>query len=77
MDIIELIRKGDKEAIKQVYKENSREVLEFAESITGDHDSAMDVTKKTFVKLFSSIQGGESPLNIRLTDLKIAHDEAC
>lgn len=77
MELLEKIRSGDKEAIKQVYKENSKEVLEFAESITGDHDSALDVTKKTFVKLFSSIQGGQSPVNLRLTALKIAHDEAC
>lgn len=77
MELVDKIRSGDKEAIKQVYKENSKEVLEFAESITGDHASALDVTKKTFVKLFSSIQGGQSPTNLRTAALKIAHDEAC
>ncbi len=37
----------------------------------------MDATKSTFVKLFTNIQKGENPANIRLAALKIAYDEAC
>lgn len=77
MDVIEEIRAGNKEAIKQVYKENVKDVYNFAKSITGDHDSALDATKKTFVSLFTRIQEGETPTNIRLSALKIAYDEAC
>lgn len=77
MGIIEEIRAGNKEAIKEVYKENVKDVYNFAKSITGDHDTALDATKKTFVILFNNIQKGEEPTNIRLSALKIAYDEAC
>ena len=77
MNLVERIQSGDKEAIKEVYKENSKEVYDFAKSITGDHESALEATKQTFIKLFSLIQKGQSPTNIRSTALKLAHDEAC
>ena len=77
MGVIEEIRAGNKEAIKEVYKENVKDVYNFAKSITGDHDTALDATKKTFVILFNNIQKGEEPTNIRLAALKIAYDEAC
>ena len=77
MGVIEEIRAGNKEAIKEVYKENVKDVYNFAKSITGDHDTALDATKKTFVILFKNIQNGEEPTNIRLAALKIAYDEAC
>ena len=77
MDIIELIKSGDKEAIKQVYKDNSNEVYDFAKSITGDHETALEATKQTFLAFFSDVQAGERPANIRSSLLKLAHDEAC
>lgn len=77
MGVIEEIRSGNREAIKEVYKENVRDVYNFAKSITGNHDSALEATKKTFVILFNRIQKGENPTNIRLSALKIAYDEAC
>ena len=77
MGVIEEIKAGNKEAIKEVYKENVKDVYNFAKSITGNHDTALDATKKTFVILFSDIQKGETPTNIRLAALKIAYDEAC
>lgn len=77
MDITDLIKSGDKEAIKQVYKDNSKEVYEFAKSITGEHESALEATKQTFLVFFSKIQAGEKPTNIRSSLLKLAHDEAC
>ena len=76
-EIIAAIRAGDKEVIKEVYKDNAKDVYNFAKSITGDHDSAMNATKRTFVNLFTNIQKGEEPTNIRLTALKLAYDEAC
>ena len=77
MGVIEEIRAGNKETIKEVYKENVKDVYNFAKSITGNHESALDATKKTFVILFGRIQKGEEPANIRLAALKIAYDEAC
>lgn len=77
MSVIDDIRAGNKDAIKDVYKEHAKDVYNFAKSITGDHDSALDATKKTFVTLFTRIQNGETPTNIRLSALKIAYDEAC
>ncbi len=77
MEITDLIKAGDKEAIKQVYKDNSKEVYEFAKSITGEHESALEATKQTFLAFFSGIQAGEEPTNIRSSLLKLAHDEAC
>jgi len=75
--VIEQIRSGNKDAIKAVYQENAKDIYSFAKSITGDHDSAMDVTKKTFVSLFTDIQNGSEPQDIRLAALKIAYNEAC
>lgn len=77
MGVIEDIRAGNREAIKDVYKENVKDVYNFAKSITGSHETALDATKKTFVILFNRIQKGETPTNIRLAALKIAYDEAC
>lgn len=77
MSVIEEIRAGSKAAIKKVYKENAKDVYNFARSITGNHDTALDATKKTFVILVKNIQNGETPTNIRLAALKIAYDEAC
>ena len=77
MDIIEEIRSGNKEAIKEVYKENAKDVYNFAKSITGNHETALEATKKTFIKLFTDIQNGDEPTNIRLAALKISYDEAC
>lgn len=77
MGVIEEIRAGNKETIKAVYKENVKDVYNFAKSITGNHDTALEATKKTFVILFNRIQKGDEPTNIRLAALKIAYDEAC
>lgn len=76
-EIIKAIRSGDKDVIRDVYKDNAKDVYSFAKSITGDHDSAMNATKRTFVNLFTNIQKGEEPANIRLAALKLAYDEAC
>ena len=75
--IIEQIRSGDKDAVKAVYQEYAKDVYNFAKSITGDHDTALAATKKTFVKLFNNIKKGDEPENIRTALLKIAYDEAC
>ncbi|MBQ9814372.1 MAG: hypothetical protein IJM53_01635 [Lachnospiraceae bacterium] len=77
MDIIDEIRAGNKEAIKNVYKDNAKDVYNFAKSITGNHETALEATKKTFIKLFTDIQNGETPTNIRLAALKMSYDEAC
>lgn len=76
-EVIKAIREGDKDVIRDVYKDNAKDVYNFAKSITGDHDSAMNATKRTFVNLFTNIQKGDEPANIRLAALKLAYDEAC
>ncbi|MBR3244322.1 MAG: hypothetical protein IKF90_16800 [Parasporobacterium sp.] len=75
-NIIQEIRSGNKEAVKSVYQEYAKDVYNFAKSITGDHDSALAATKKTFLTLFKNIQDGEEPANLRTAALKIAYDEA-
>lgn len=75
--LIEEIRSGNKDAVKAVYSEYAKDVYNFAKSITGDHDSALAATKKTFVKLFNNIKKGEEPDNFRTALLKVAYDEAC
>lgn len=75
--LIEEIRSGNKDAVKAVYSEYAKDVYNFAKSITGDHDTALAATKKTFVKLFNNIKKGEEPDNFRTALLKVAYDEAC
>lgn len=75
--LIEEIRSGNKDAVKAVYSEYAKDVYNFAKSITGEHESALAATKKTFVKLFNNIKKGEEPENFRTSLLKIAYDEAC
>lgn len=75
--IIEEIKAGNKNAVKAIYQEYAKDVYNFAKSITGDHDSALAATKKTFGKLVNNIKKGEEPENIRTSLLKIAYDEAC
>ncbi|MBR5931478.1 MAG: hypothetical protein IKZ95_05565 [Lachnospiraceae bacterium] len=75
--LIDEIRSGNKDAVKAVYQEYAKDVYNFAKSITGDHDSALAATKKTFVKLFNNIKKGDNPDNIRTALLKVAYDEAC
>lgn len=75
-DIIQEIRSNNKEAVKAVYQQYAKDVYNFAKSITGDHDSALAATKKTFLTLFKNIQNGEEPANLRTAALKIAYDVA-
>lgn len=75
-NIIQEIRSGNKDAVKQVYQEYAKDVYNFAKSITGDHDSALAATKKTFLILFKNIQNGDEPANLRTAALKLAYDEA-
>ncbi|MCF0142366.1 MAG: hypothetical protein HUJ75_03205, partial [Parasporobacterium sp.] len=77
MELYQQIKAGNKEVIKNVYKENAKDVYNFAKSITGDHESALEATKKAFVTLFTQIRNDEYPINIRLGAMKIAYDEAC
>lgn len=75
-DVIQEIRYGNKAAVKAVYQKYAKDVYNFAKSITGDHDSALFATKKTFSILFNNIKNGENPTNLRTAALKIAYDEA-
>ena len=75
-DIIQEIRNGNKEAVKSVYQQYAKDVYNFSKSITGDHDTALAATKKTFLNLFHNIRQGEEPQNLRTAALKIAYDEA-
>ena len=75
-NIIQEIRSGNKDAVKEVYQEYAKDVYNFAKSITGDHDSALAATKKTFLTLFKNIQNGDEPANLRTAALKLAYDEA-
>lgn len=75
-NLIQEIRSGNKEAVKSVYQAYAKDVYNFSKSITGDHDSALAATKKTFLTLFKNIQNGDEPSNIRTAALKIAYDEA-
>ncbi len=75
-DIIQEIRNGNKAAVKAVYQKYAKDVYNFAKSITGDHDSALFATKKTFSVLFNNIKHGDEPANLRTAALKIAYDEA-
>ena len=75
-DIIQEIRAGNKAAVKAVYQKYAKDVYNFAKSITGDHDSALFATKKTFSILFNNIKRGDEPTNLRTAALKIAYDEA-
>lgn len=75
-NLIQEIRSGNKDAVKSVYQAYAKDVYNFSKSITGDHDSALAATKKTFLTLFKNIQNGDEPSNIRTAALKIAYDEA-
>ncbi len=75
--LIEEIKSGNKNAVKAIYQEYAKDVYNFAKSITGDHDSALAATKKTFGKLINNIKKGDEPKEIRTALLKIAYDEAC
>ncbi len=75
-DIIQEIRNGNKAAVKAVYQKYAKDVYNFAKSITGEHDSALFATKKTFSVLFNNIKRGDEPANLRTAALKIAYDEA-
>lgn len=74
---IEEIKSGNKDAVKAIYQEYAKDVYNFSKSITGDHDSALAATKKTFGKLINNIKRGDEPKDVRTALLKIAYDEAC
>ena len=77
MSLIDDIRSGSNEAIKQLYQENAQDIYDFAKGITGNHDTAMQATKSTLSKLVQQIQNGNEPTNIHSEALKLAYDEAC
>lgn len=74
-NLIQEIRSGNKDAVKSVYQAYAKDVYNFSKSITGDHDSALAATKKTFLTLFKDIQNGNEPSNIRTEALRIAYNE--
>ena len=77
MSLIDDIRSGSSDAIKQLYQENAQDVYDFAKGITGNHDTAMQATKNTLTKLVQQIQAGDEPANLHSEALKLAYDEAC
>lgn len=77
MSLVDDIRSGSSDAIKQLYQENAQDVYEFAKDITNNHDTAMQATKNTLSKLVQQIQNGDEPANLHSEALKLAYDEAC
>lgn len=77
MSLIDDIRAGSSDAIKQLYQENAQDVYDFAKGITNNHDTAMQATKNTLSKLVQQIQAGNEPANLHSEALKLAYDEAC
>ena len=77
MSLIDDIKAGSNEAIRQLYQENAQDIYDFAKGITGNHDTAMQATKSTLTKIVRQIQSGNAPANIHAEALKIAYDEAC
>ena len=77
MSLIDDIRAGNSDAIKQLYQENAQDVYDFAKGITNNHDTAMQATKNTLSKLVQQIQAGNEPANLHSEALKLAYDEAC
>lgn len=77
MSLVDDIRAGSSDAIKQLYQENAQDVYDFAIGITNNHDTAMQATRNTLSKLVQQIQAGNEPANLHSEALKIAYDEAC
>ena len=77
MSLVDDIKSGSSDAIKQLYQENAQDIYDFAKGITNNHDTAMQATKSTLSKLVQQIQGGSVPANIHSEALKLAYDEAC
>ena len=77
MSLIDDIRSGSSDAVKQLYQENAQDVYDFAKGITKDHDTAMQATRNTLSKLVQEIQDGSEPANLHSEALKLAYDEAC
>ena len=77
MSLVDDIRSGNSDAIKQLYQENAQDVYNFAKGITNNHDTAMQATKNTLSKLVQQIQDGAEPANLHSEALKLAYDEAC
>ena len=77
MSLVDDIRSGNSDAIKQLYQENAQDVYDFAKGITNNHDTAMQATKNTLSKLVQQIQAGSEPANLHSEALKLAYDEAC
>lgn len=77
MSLVDDIRAGSSDAIKQLYQENAQDVYDFAKGITNDHETAMQATKSTLSKLVQQIQEGSEPANLHSEALKLAYDEAC
>jgi len=77
MSLVDDIRAGSSDAIKQLYQENAQDVYDFAKGITNNHETAMQATKSTLSKLVQQIQDGSEPANLHSEALKLAYDEAC
>jgi len=77
MSLVDDIRAGSSDAIKQLYQENAQDVYDFAKGITNNHETAMQATKNTLSKLVQQIQDGAEPANLHSEALKLAYDEAC
>lgn len=55
LEIVELVRKGDKGAFRQLVEENKQNVYYLAYDMLGNREDAEDMTQEVFMKAFKSL----------------------
>jgi RNA polymerase sigma-70 factor, ECF subfamily len=75
LDLVERLRRGDRDAIGQAYVAYQAPIRAFARRLVGDAAAAEDIVHDTFVALPRAMRGyrGESPLRSFLIGVAINH----
>lgn len=73
--LVERVRRGDHEALGQVYDEHHEHVRAFARRLLGEHAAAEDLVQETFLALPSSLSAyrGEGPLRSFVLSMAVNH----
>ncbi len=75
-ELVEYVRKQDKEAYAEVIKRYKDRLLRYALYLSGDEDKAEDVVQESFVKAYINLNGFDTKKKFSSWIYRIVHNEA-
>lgn len=74
-EIVELVRKKDKELYAQIIKRYQNKLTRYANYLIGDEDSAADIVQEAFIKAYINLNGFDTKKKFNSWMYRIVHNE--